>query len=75
MKKGIGKFFTISIHILEYIVAALSLVVLVVLIGFEVFKMFSVEGYFVNPDTYIQSILTIVEFLECRRSARMTLNS
>lgn len=64
MKKGIGSFFTISIHILEYVVAALSLVVLVWLIGLEIFKMFSVGGYFDSPDTYIQNILTVVVGLE-----------
>ena len=64
MKKGISKFFTVSIHILEYVIAALSLIVLVGLIGFEIFRMFSVSGYFDNPDTYIQNILTIVVGLE-----------
>ena len=64
MKKGISKFFTVSIHILEYVVAALSLIVLVCLIGYEIFKMFSIEGYFNDPDLYIQNILTIVVGLE-----------
>ena len=49
---------------LEYAIAILTMLVLVYLIGCEVFKMFTVEGYFDNPDTYLQSILTIVVGLE-----------
>ena len=64
MKKGIGKFFTVSIHILEYVIAALSLVVLIALIGMEIYQMFTVGGYFEDPDIYIQNILTIVVGLE-----------
>jgi len=64
MKQKVSKIFTFSIHILEYVIAALSLLVLVFLIGYEVFKMFSIGGYFDNTDTYIQNILTIVVGLE-----------
>ncbi len=64
VKKRVESAFTVSIHILEYVIAALSLIVLVGLIGYEVFKMFSINGYFENPDIYIQNILTIVVGLE-----------
>ena len=64
MKKGISAFFNVSIHILEYVIAALSLIVLVGLIGVEIYKMCTVGGYFWDPDIYIQNILTIVVGLE-----------
>ena len=64
MNKKICKFFSVSVHILEYVVAALSLAVIVILVGCEIFKMCSVAGYFDNPDTYIQSVLTVLVGLE-----------
>ena len=64
MNKKICKFFSVSVHILEYVVAALSLAVIVILVGYEIFKMCSVAGYFDNPDTYIQSVLTVLVGLE-----------
>ncbi len=51
-------------HILEYTIAILTMLVLIYHVGCEVYKMFTVDGYFSNPDTYLQSILTIVVGLE-----------
>ena len=59
-----SKFFYIAVHILEYVIAILTMIVLVYLIGYEVYKMFTVEDYFATPDTYLHSILTIVVGLE-----------
>ena len=64
MNDHLGKFFNIAVHILEYIIAILSILVLVYLIGYEVFKMFTVEEYFESVDTYLHNILTIVVGLE-----------
>jgi hypothetical protein len=64
MNKRIGRFFSISVHVLEYVVAAISLAVIVILVGYEIFKMVSIAGYFDNPDTYIQSVLTVLVGLE-----------
>ena len=60
----INNFFYKVLHILEYIIAILTIVVLVCLLGYEVYKMFSVDGYFSAAHTYLQNMLTIVVGLE-----------
>lgn len=64
MKSKTNRFFYVAVHILEYIVASLTLIVLVGLIGYEIYKMFSVYGYFSDAEVYLQNILTIVVGLE-----------
>ena len=64
MNKRTNKIFYISVHILEYLIAILTMIVLVGLLGYEIYKMFTVEGYFSSVDTYLQNILTIVVGLE-----------
>lgn len=58
------KFFHSLVHVLEYAIAVMTIVVLVYLLVYEVYKMFSVDGYFENAGTYLQNILTIVVGLE-----------
>ena len=64
MHKRTSKFFNIAVHILEYLIASITLAVLVWLIGFEIYKMFTQDGYFNSTDTYLKNILTIVVGLE-----------
>lgn len=64
MHKKTSTFFTIAIHVLEYFIALLTLVVLVGLIGHEIYKMIATDGYFNSADTYLHNILTIVVGLE-----------
>ena len=64
MHKRTAKIFHVSVHILEYLIAALTLLVLVYLLGLEVYKMFTTEGYFAAADMYLKNILTIVVGLE-----------
>ncbi len=64
MNKRVNKIFYISVHVLEYVIAILTMVVLVGMLGFEIYKMITVEGYFSSADTYLQNILTIVVGLE-----------
>ena len=64
MQKNTGKIFHTLVHILEYAIAVLTIIVLLGLIGLEIYKMFTVEGYFDTADTYLQNILTIVVGLE-----------
>ena len=64
MNKRVNKMFYISVHVLEYVIAILTMVVLVGMLGFEIYKMITVEGYFSSADTYLQNILTIVVGLE-----------
>ncbi len=64
MHKKTARIFNIAVHILEYLIAFLTLAVLVGLIGFEIYKMFTAEGYFSSADVYLHNILTIVVGLE-----------
>lgn len=64
MPNSYGKIFYRALHVLEYLIAALTIVVLVGLVGVEVYKMFSTDGYFSSADTYLHNILTIVVGLE-----------
>lgn len=53
-----------AVHILEYIIAVMTLLVLVGMLGVEVYKMFTTEGYFLSADVYLHNVLTIVVGLE-----------
>ena len=64
MNERSSKIFYFAVHILEYVIAILTIAVLIYLIGYEVYKMFAVDGYFDSVDTYLQNILTIVVGLE-----------
>lgn len=64
MNKKFNKFFYTLVHILEYAIAVLTIVVLIGLLGYEIYKMFTVEGYFSSSDVYLKNILTIVVGLE-----------
>ena len=52
------------LHILECVIAVLTLVVLIGMLGMEVYKMFTVAGYFNSVDTYLHNVLTLVVGLE-----------
>ena len=60
----INKYFYTAVHILEYVIAVVTMLVLVGLLGVEVYKMFTADGYFYEADTYLHNILTIVVGLE-----------
>lgn len=64
MQKNVSKFFNVIVHVLEYLIAIVTLAVLLWLLGCEVFKMFTTENYFSTVDTYLNNILTIVVGLE-----------
>lgn len=64
MREKTTKLFNVAVHVLEYFIALLTLVVLIGLIGYEIYKMVSVNGYFESSHTYLQNILTIVVGLE-----------
>jgi uncharacterized membrane protein (DUF373 family) len=64
MRRKTTKLFNWAVHVLEYFIAFLTLAVLVGLIVYEIYKMFSTGGYFASSDTYLQNILTIVVGLE-----------
>ena len=64
MNKRFSSLFYKAVHVLEYVIAVMTIAVLVGLLGFEVYKMFTTEGYFMSADTYLHNILTIVVGLE-----------
>ena len=52
------------LHFLEGAIAILTLVVMVGMLGFEVYKMFTVADYFSDVHNYLHNILTIVVGME-----------
>ena len=58
------KFFHKVLHALEFIVAMLTLVVLIGVLGLELYKMVTVADYFDSLNHYLHNILTIVVGLE-----------
>ena len=63
MQKINGVFYKL-LHVLEYVIAVLTIVVILCLLGYEISKMFSFDGYFSDPHTYLHNMLTIVVGLE-----------
>ena len=64
MNKKTSAVFYKLVHILEMVIAIMTIVVLIGLLGYEVYKMFSTDGYFDSADIYLQNVLTIVVGLE-----------
>ena len=58
------KFFHKVLHALEFIIAMLTLIVLVGVMGLEIYRMFTVADYFSSLNNYLHNILTIVVGLE-----------
>lgn len=52
------------LHVLERVIAYVTLVVLIGMLGLEFYRMFTVAGYFSSVNTYLHNILTIVVGLE-----------
>ena len=52
------------LHFLEGVIAVLTLVVMVGMVGLEVYKMCTIAGYFADIHNYLHNILTILVGLE-----------
>lgn len=52
------------LHTLEFIIAIITLVVLVGMLALEIYRMFTVAEYFATINTYLHNILTLVVGLE-----------
>ena len=52
------------LHLIEFVIAVMTILVLVGMLVLEVYQMFTVEDYFTDLDTYLHSVLTIVVGLE-----------
>lgn len=64
MHKKVEKVFRRILHWLEGIIATMTLIVLVGMVLQEVYRMFTVAGYFDEIHTYLHTILTLVVGLE-----------
>lgn len=64
MHKKTETFIHKVLHTLEFAIALLTLVVLVAMVGLEIYRMFSTADYFASVDTYLHNVLTIVVGLE-----------
>lgn len=64
LQRKMSSFFYKAVHILEYVIAVMTMVVLIGLLVYEVYKMFTLDGYFSSADVYLKNILTIVVGLE-----------
>ena len=64
MHKKVEAVFRRILHFLEIGIATMTLLVMLGMLGVEVYKMFVVEDYFSSVHTYLHSILTIVVGLE-----------
>ena len=64
MHKKFSKAFYTLVHVLEYVIAIMTVVVMVGLLVNEGYKMITSDGYFSNADTYLQNVLAIVVGLE-----------
>lgn len=66
-KHEVGKvehFYRRILHILELIIAAVTIIVLLIALGVEIYEMITVSDYFSNVHTFLHSILTLVVGLE-----------
>ena len=64
MNRKVNKFFYNLVHSIEYLIAIITVIVLLILLGYEIYKLFTVEGYFASADVYLKNVLTIVVGLE-----------
>ena len=64
MREKMEIIFRKILHVLEFIIALLTLFVIIGMLGLEVYKMFTVPDYFATLDNYLHNILTIVVGLE-----------
>ena len=64
MQKKLERIIHKTVHILEFFIAILTMLVLVALLIYEVYRMITVSGYFSDATTYLQNVLTVVVGLE-----------
>ena len=64
MREKMEVIFRKILHVMEFVIALLTLCVVIGMLGMEVYKMFSVSDYFSSLDNYLHNILTIVVGLE-----------
>lgn len=60
----IEHFYRRVLHVLELVIAAITIVVLVISLGLEFYRMATVADYFADVHTFLHNVLTIVVGLE-----------
>ena len=64
MREKMEIIFRKILHVLEFVIALMTLLVILGMLGLEIYKMFTVPDYFATLDNYLHNILTIVVGLE-----------
>ena len=64
MREKMEVLFRKILHVMEFLIALLTLLVVIGMLGLEVYRMFTVAEYFSSLDNYLHNILTIVVGLE-----------
>jgi uncharacterized membrane protein (DUF373 family) len=64
MHKATEKILRKILHFMEGTIAIITLLVMMGMVGYEVYKMIFIEGYFVDVHNYLHNILTILVGLE-----------
>ena len=64
MREKMEVLFRKILHVMEFLIALLTMLVVIGMLGLEVYKMFTVAEYFSSLDNYLHNILTIVVGLE-----------
>ena len=64
MHKKTEKILRKILHFMEGAIAILTLLVMIGMVGVEVYRMFTLENYFSSVHTYLHNILTIVVGME-----------
>lgn len=64
MQKKHETFIHRVLHIIERIIAFITLGVMLFMLGLEIYRMFTVADYFATMDTFLHNVLTIVVGLE-----------
>lgn len=64
MHKATEKVLRKILHFMEGVIAILTLLVMVGMVGVEIYKMVTVDGYFSDVHNYLHNILTIVVGME-----------
>ncbi len=64
MNKKTEHFILRILHLIEFLIAVLTVIVLIGMLGLEIYRMFTVESYFSDVNNYLHHVLTIVVGLE-----------
>ena len=64
MRTKADKVIRVILHTLEFVIAVLTLIVLVGMLGLEIYRMCTVSGYFNDLSTFLHNVLSIVVGLE-----------